>query len=291
MRVAKWPYNAFQENIKKAHALAIAQQFLNEFLKKGPERFIQSYVDEAMTITSEVLGFDIMELIRNAVEGPVKKAMEAEIVKRIPKEIPRLDEEATRRAAAKFQKLAEPIISVMTLEGQTLLEQAVVLGVTAYETYISDTVMATLRLNPTMSDKFTRELQERLDWEKIKKHGKDLRETIVALVLEEHNAFDLGKVKNLFRKLAGIENVFGNDETEKLVRRFIEHRHTIVHRAGKVDRKFQEATGSRQARGTTVELTTTYVAEGLDTLSGFAGSAQSQLEAQAAGMAEIEPPD
>jgi len=291
MRVAKWPFKSFQESIKKAHALAIAQQFLNEFLKKGPEEFIQSYVEEAMTITSEVLGFDIMELIRNAVEEPIKKAMEAEILKRIPKEIPKLDEEATQRAAAKFQKLAEPIISVMTLEGQTLLEQAVVLGVTAYETYISDSVMATLRLNPTMSDKFTRELQERLDWEKIKKHGKDLRETIVALVLEEHNAFDLGKVKNLFWKLAGIENVFGNSETEKLVRKFIEHRHIIVHRAGKVDRKFQEVTGSRQARGTTVELTTTYVAEGLEQLASFVLKAQQMLETAASEDAEMEPPE
>jgi len=290
MRAAKWPFRAFQANVQKAQALAMAQQYLNEFLRKGSDKFIESWIGEAMAITKEIIGFDIMELVKTTIQEPIKKAIEAEMAKRIPREPSQIDEETAQRAAEKFRKLAEPIISISTLEGQTLLEQAVVLGVTAYETYITDSVESILRLNTTMVDRFSPELQNRLDWEKIKKHGKDWLEAATAIILEQHNAFDLGKVQNLFLRLANLDDIFGDEETEKRIRKFIEHRHIIVHHAGRIDRKFGDVTGSRQGLGTTVELTTTYVTEGLEMLSTFVRGTQEALESLASGSAEAEPP-
>ncbi len=165
-----------------------------------------------------------------------------------------------------------------------------VLGVTAYEAYITDTVDALFRLNPKLLDKFTNELNKGLKWSGISKHGKDAREAAADFLIQKHKALDLRPVKNLFNRLTKIENVFGNAETERDMRRFIEYRHVIVHRGGKVDRKFREVTGSRQGPETYVELTTTFVAEGLELLSSFVGGLQGKLEKLGHGATETEPP-
>lgn len=290
MRLAKWPYAAFQENMKKAKGLAVAQQYLNEFIEKGPDEFMQSALGEAMGLIKDILGFDVMGFTRDAIQGPLKAAVEQELAKRLPKEMPKVDEATAVNAARRLEKLVDPLSSVLTLKGQTLLEQAIVLGVTAFETYITDIVSSTIRLNPTLVERFTPELQKRLDWVQIKKHGKDWKEAATTIILETHPAFDLRKVRTLFERLVNLENAFGNEGLEKSILKFLVHRHLIVHRAGKVDRAFQEAPGSRQARGTTVELTTTYVTEGLEALSLFAAGVQGKLQGQATDT-ESSPPE
>ena len=287
MRVAKWPFNTFQANMLKAQALATTQQYLNRFLAEGPDRFMESYMAEWMALTKEVLGFDLLA----EMQGPIMRYMEEHLAKRLPKVTPQVDDEKAKKLEEQAKRLAEPILAVVNLRGQTLLEQAVVLGVTAYETYFTDTVEAMFRLNPKLLDRFTKELDKGLKWSGISRHGKDAREAAMDFILQEYKALELGKVKNLFARLARIENVFGDEDTERSIRKFIEYRHIIVHRAGKVDRKFQEVTGSRQARDTFVELTTTYVAEGLEKLSSFVASVQARLEALSGGTTETEPPE
>ena len=162
---------------------------------------------------------------------------------------------------------------------------------TAYETYIGDTVESLLRLNPTLFDKFAPELKAQLGWDQMKKHGKDWREASTAIILDAHRAFETGKVKTLFHRLADIEDVFGDAKTEESIRRFLAHRHIIVHQAGRIDRRFKEVTGTRQALNSRVELTTSYVTEAMETLGLFAEGLQQRLESGAGGVAEAEPPD
>jgi hypothetical protein len=291
MRVAKWPFVAFKESMEKAQALALVQQSLNRFLTEGPEGMMKGYAAELGDALKQFVGFDLFNDFINPLIKDISGELATKYAGMIPQNFTPPDEQAAEKAAEKVVELAEPVIAVMKLQGQTLLEQAVVLGVTAYETYIDDTVETVLRLNAKLVDRFTPELKGAVGWERLKKHGKDLKETTTAIILEEYNALDLAKVKKLFQRLADIEDVFGDDATRKAIRKFIEHRHIIVHRAGKVDRKFQTVTKSRQARGTIVELTTTYVVEGLETLSRFVGNLQAQMEARATGGAESEPPD
>lgn len=287
MRVAKWPYSTFQVNMLKAQALATTQQYLNRLIAEGPERFIESYLGEWMAITNEMLGFDLMAEMR----GSVMQYLQEQLAKRMPQVPPKMDEQKAKELSEKATKLAEPVFAVINLRGTTLLEQAVVLGVTAYEAYITDTVDALFRLNPRLLDRFTEELNRGLKWSGISKHGKDARGAAADFVLHKYNALEIGHVKNLFARLVNIENVFGTGEAERSMRKFIEYRHIIVHRAGKIDTKFQQITGSRQALDTYVELTTTYVAEGLENVSGFVGRLQAQLQAGAKGVAEAEPPE
>ncbi len=291
MRAAKWPFNAFQENVKKARALAVAQQYLNRFLSEGPDKFMDSVYAELTGTLKGVIGIDLYADLIQPLVKDIGEELTQKYAAKIPKAFVPPDAKTAERAAEKMLKLAEPIISITTLEGQTLLEQAVVLGVTAYETYITDTAEALFRLNPSFLDKFSPELDEGLKWSKISRHAKDAREAATDFLLHKYKALELTQVRNLFARLVNIENVFGNEETERSIRKFIEHRHIIVHRAGKIDRKFQDITGSRQALGTYVELTTTYVAEGLETLSAFVGGLQTKLEAHASGTTEMEPPE
>ena len=291
MRVAKWPLNAFEENIKKARALAVAQQFLNRFLGEGPEKFMNSVYAALTRTLGEVIGFDIFADLVQPIIKDIGDELTRKYSERIPASFIPPDAEKAQRAAEKLEKLSEPIISITTLEGQTLLEQAVVLGVTSYETYVADTVSALFRLNSTLLDKFTQELDQGLKWSKIRRHGRNAQDAAIDFLQRKYNALELAQVKNLFSRMAGFENVFEDEETERSLRKLIEHRHIIIHRAGKVDRKFQEIAGSRQARGSTVELTTTYVTEGLEDLSAFVRSLQSRLETQATGKTETEPPE
>lgn len=91
-------------------------------------------------------------------------------------------------------------------------------------------------------------------------------------------------------RLAGIQNVFGTEAQERSIRKFIEHRHIIVHRAGKIDRKFKEVAGSKQGLDTRVELTTAFVMGRFDELSSLADGLQGRLESEAGETAETEPP-
>ena len=270
----------------KARALATTQQYLNRFMNEGPDKFVESYVGEWMALTNEFLGFDLMAEMR----GSMMRYLEEQLTKRLPQVPPKIDETKAKELQDKAQELAEPIFAVINLRGQTLLEQAVVLGVTAYEAYITDTVDALFRLNTKLLDKFTNELNRGLKWEGISKHGKDAREAAADFLIQKHNALELGQVKTLFNRLANIEHVFGNDVTERDIRRFVEYRHIVVHRGGKVDRKFQQVTGSRQGLGTYVELTTTFVSEGLELLSSFVSGLQARLEKLGHGTTETEPP-
>ena len=271
----------------KAQALATTQQYLNRLLNEGPDRFVETYLGEWMAIANDMLGFDLMAEMR----GSIMSYMEKQLAQRLPKVPPKLDEKKAKELSEKATKLAEPIFAVINLRGQTLLEQAVVLGVTAYEAYIADTIDALFRLNPKLLDKFTNELNKGLKWSGISRHGKDAQEAARAFLIQKNKPLELGATKTLFARLMKIENVFGNDETERTLRRFIENRHVIVHRAGKVDRKFREVTGSRQGLETYVELTTTFVSEGLDFLSGFVARLQARIEALGRGAAESEPPE
>ncbi len=271
--------------------MATAQQFLNDLARQGPQKFIDAYVGDLTGALKDIVGYDFM---RDILE-PMMKDIEGELTdkyKPIMTESFKIPDEKTAKIAIdRIQKLAEPILLIVTLQGQTLLEQSVVLGVTAYETYIGDTVESLLRLNPTLFDKFSPELRAQLGWDDLRKHGKDWREASTAIILDAHRAFDLAKVKELFRRLADIDNVFGDAEKEESIVKFLAHRHLIVHRAGRIDRRFKEITGSRQALNSKVELTTSYVTEGIETLGTFAEGLQGRLESTAGGVAETEPPD
>ncbi len=272
MRVAKWPFKTFQKNIEKAKALVIAQDYLNRMMEEGPDEVFEGFISEWTGLFRDLTGFDVSAWVEKLVESELPEQFQSAFVK--------TDEEKVQAFVQRMQELVEPIVSVFTLRGQTLLEQAVVLGVTAYETYITDTVATILNLNSRRFERFGAELKESLDWAELKKHGKDWEEAGIALILEKHKAFDLKRVRSMFRRLAEIENIFVSEKIERSIRKFIEHRHIIVHKAGKIDRKFKEAAGIRQGLGTVVKLAPSYVTNGLGLLSSFVGKAQVRLETQ-----------
>lgn len=165
--------------------------------EEGPDRFVQWYVSQWTDLTEKVLGFDMMEFMDQVITRLVKE----EFTKQFPQRPPEIDEAAAQKLLPKFQKLTEPSLSVQRLRGQTLLEQAVVLGVTAYETYVTDSAGAILRLNPKLAERFTPELKKGLGWERIRKHGRNLKEAVTALILEEHSALQTDRVGTLFARL------------------------------------------------------------------------------------------
>jgi len=284
VRVAKWPHEAFIANIEKAKALARTQQYVNEFL--DDPQVLERHMAKLASLVSDVLGFDF---IKDIIEPAQSQAVAAASERFANAPIAVSDEKAARLLPIAM-KLMEPVSAVATLRGQTLLEQAVVLGVTAYETYVTDTVGVLLRLNATLMDRFTDELDGSLTYSKIRRHGRDSKEAATRVIVDKYPALDSGKVKGLFDRLVKNKNVFGTEARETSIRKFIEHRHLIVHRAGKIDRKFREKTGSKLGLGTTVELTTTFVMGGLSELSSFAGELQRMLEAEAQEGLEAEPP-
>ncbi|MCJ2530896.1 MAG: hypothetical protein LN413_01065 [Candidatus Thermoplasmatota archaeon] len=272
MRVAKWPFKTFQENIEKAKALIIAQDYLNRMMEEGPDQVFPGFFAEWMGVFRDLIGFDVV--------ASVEKLAKSELAEELQSAFAKPDEEKVQAYVGRMQELAAPIVSVFTLRGQTLLEQAVVLGVTGYETYVHDTARTILNLNSKRFDRFGPELNESLDWVELKKHGKDWKEAATTLIVERYKAFNLNRVKRLFRRLADIDNIFATEKMEKSIRKFIEHRHIIVHRAGEIDRPFKEVTGVRQPLGTVVKLAPSYVTNGLGLLSSFVGKAQATLEAQ-----------
>lgn len=154
MRVAQWPFEAFKESLQRAKALAMCQEYLNRLLEEGSEEFITQWKNELGQVLADFIGFDLVDLVEGAAVRAIKETDLASRVS-VPKKA------KARKLIVSIRRLVEPFIQVSFLQGQSLLELAVVHGVAAYEAYILDTAETILLLNPRCIDRFSKELNQR----------------------------------------------------------------------------------------------------------------------------------
>jgi len=117
------------------------------------------------------------------------------------------------------------------LMDQTLLEQALVIAVSAFEVYLKEIVVSLVTQNKNIRERFCQEINAELSLAKLQEYKEDAKRTQGEIVADRVR-LDTNSIKHLLKRLTENQNIFGDAKTERKVNTIFEKRHIIIHRAG-----------------------------------------------------------
>ncbi|KAB2940874.1 MAG: hypothetical protein MPEBLZ_00563 [Candidatus Methanoperedens nitroreducens] len=225
LRTDRIHYETFQYNIGKAKALITIQDTLDK-LVEGKFNFSQIF---------EKLGKDILQ----ETEGKIQ--INEELTKRMEERI----KDKQKEIKESIKSLENIFESLQTVYERPLYQEAVVIIVGSFETYLKDTVVTLVAKNKSVEDKFYKELKDSLNYSKLRESGYDWENLLGHLVAEKFNFYDTQQINELYSRILKIDNIFKNKSVKKRIQNFIKLRHLIVHKSGIVDKKFKNETQTK----------------------------------------------
>ncbi|MBI2183336.1 MAG: hypothetical protein HYU39_00090 [Thaumarchaeota archaeon] len=125
--------------------------------------------------------------------------------------------------------------------GQTLPEQALVLGVSAFEVYMRELTSVIVANNPLVAERFNEEIKAGFTLGILAEYRDDAKRTKGEVVADTIK-LDPNRLKLVLKRMIGWEQLFPDQESERFFVRIIESRNLVIHRAGLVDPKFKRVT-------------------------------------------------
>ena len=261
MRASKLPYKNFENNIRRAEALANLDGYLEDLVNNEGKGTINTLIK----IPNEILQVFGFEQIMEKVTETIKKELEIEIQKKGKKNFEQWGKDYFKQLEPKLQKLKTLVEDLGLLMDQTLLEQALIAAVSAFEFYIREITVSVVRLNSKVRKKFTCEINKAIDLQKLEAYGQDAKR-VQGEIVADLIKLDVNKIKLIFAKLLDVQNVFADKKTERKVTRILQRRHLIIHRAGIVDPKYKKITKSRKPIDTQIRISRRIVLNSIKTL-------------------------
>lgn len=241
MRVSKLPFQYFVENLRRARALARLDGYLEDIVFYGRSSPIGAFTSFPIQFT-RFLGIDgKLRVIERRLHRQLSVKLGERYMTKIQEEIDAVFEPYS----SKIQTIFKDLGLVMN---QTLPEQALVLGVSAFEVYLREITVSIIALNPSVRRKFHKEIERGLSREKLEEYKEDAKRTQGEIVAESVG-LELNRFKSLLGRIIGQQSVFLDEQEERWYVKITERRNIIVHRAGLIDPKFRKATGYRGAIG------------------------------------------
>jgi hypothetical protein len=272
MRASKLPYRNFENNIRRAEALANLDGYLEDLVNnegKGTLNSLTKIPNEMM----QVFGF---ERIMEKVTETLKKEMEIEIQNKGKENLEQWGKDYFKKFEPKLLKLVTIVEDLGLLMDQTLLEQALIAAVSAFEFYIREVIVSIIKLNSRVRKKFIPEINKAIDAQKLEAYGNDAKRVqgeIVANLIK----LDVNNMKGFFAKLLDVQNVFTDEKTERKVIKILQIRHLIIHRAGVVDPKYKKITKSRKSVDAQIRISRRIVLNFIKTLRNLAKGIESNI--------------
>lgn len=251
LRRGKEIYNAFQYSIERARALLDLQDGIDMLLKSNGDliSFAKKRSPEASTILDAIEMY--WKLIGKLIEENLEKFVGAH-EKQSQKLMKALEGFSSKKIQKSIEKAFKPLI--VSLEATSMIHrdplyfEAVVTSVTAFETYLRDTLVNLISLNYDVEERFFKELKE-LSYEKVKDYWYDWDYILGFVAVENISFYNLDQVNNAFRKAFGKKKdsllIFKSKYQKKNLQNYLRLRHIIVHNQGKVDHKFIKETNSK----------------------------------------------
>lgn len=225
LRTDKIHYETFQYNIGKAKALITIQDTLDK-LVEGKFDLSQSF---------EKIGKGIFQ------ETEEKIQINEELTKRMEERIKNNQKEIIDSIKS-VEKIFE---SLQTIYESPLYQEAVVIVVSSFETYLKDTIVSLVTKNRSVEVKFFKELKDSLKYDKLQEYDYDWENLLGHLVVENFNFYDIQQIDELYTRILKIDSIFRNKSVKKRIQNFIKLRHLIVHKSGIVDNKFKNDTQTK----------------------------------------------
>lgn len=262
-------YNFFQYTITRSKALIYLQDGIDILLESEGDFF--SYLSDKYPKTApffnsfKEFSMSILDNFKESAESSINRIELNE--KELKKFEKRIKNAVTQLKPEELERIFKPLInileSVQMIYDSPLYYDAIVTSVTAFETYLRDTLVDLISNNRKVENRFSQELQKDLNYEKIRYYDYDMENIMGYIVAEKISFYDLNEVDNGYRKIFGKTkgrfSIFESQNQKKRLRKFIKIRHLIVHNAGLVDQKFKKETRCRHPIDTVYPLTKKYV--------------------------------
>lgn len=276
VRAGKLPRKNFEFNINRATALARLDGYLEDLLYGEGKGTIGTFLDIPKELM-QVFGIEgLMNEVEKGLEKGFKKHFKVELEKKGKQHFEDLAKDFARRLEPKIKKISEIFEDLGLLMEQTLLEQALVLAVSAFEVYTKDITVSIITLNKSIRKRFHQEIKKDLSLTKLQEYKEDAKRTQAEIVADRVR-LEISPLKRLFRKLVENENIFCNLKTERKVQKIFERRHIIIHRAGSVDPKYKKATKYKGAIGRQIKISRRYVLKSIGTLKELVGRVEESI--------------
>jgi len=273
IRASKLPFKNFQYNIRRARALARLDGYLEDILYNEGKRTIGVFLTVADDFTQSSIMKDIMKDIEEALRNRLK----TELTEKKRQHYEKAAKEIVKRLKPRLKKIADMFEDVELVMDQTLLEQALIVAVSAFEVYLHEITVSIITLNPRVRRKFHEEIAGALSLSKLEGFKEDAKRTEGEIVAESVR-LETRKIKNLLKRLIASENIFGDAEIEKKIHRIFECRHVVIHRAGLIDPKFKKATRFKGAIDTQMVITRRYVLDSIRLLGNIAQKIEAGIQ-------------
>lgn len=254
VRASRIPFRNFEFNIQRAEALARLDGYLEDILHSEGKRTIGAF----LTLPKELMQSFEMDKLMKDFGKKLEEHFKTEMKKKGKQHFEDISKDIAKRLKPQVEKIAEIFQDLGLLMDQTLLEQALVVAVSAFEVYLREIAVSVISLNKSVRERFRQEINAELSLERLQDYKEDARRTQGEIVADRVR-LETRSIKNFLRRLAGNQNVFGDTKTESKIRGIFEKRHIIIHRAGSVDPKYKKVTKYRGAIGRQVLISRRYV--------------------------------
>ena len=180
--------------------------------------------------------------------------------------------------------LRRDLASTKLLYSRPLYYDAVVSIVTAFETYLKNTLVWIMVRDRKTSRKIMKYYNNRVRFEDIETLNFNKYTIGNILAIHKFSFFKVDKVETAFIKMLGGHNrrfvLFSNETQKHSIRNFLELRHLIVHKGGIVDKRFLNKTGFTNRIGEQYEVTKEYIAGMTEAIINIVMKIESELERQ-----------
>jgi hypothetical protein len=134
---------------------------------------------------------------------------------------------------------------------EILLEQALVLSISAFEIFIKDSAIIMVNRNYMTHERFKDEITKRLDYSSLQTNNYNYTDSIGNLLWDEQTFYNVNYICSTFATILSIDRneIFPSGENRKKMHRYIKLRHLIIHRNSIVDKQLFEETGIRTRIG------------------------------------------
>jgi hypothetical protein len=175
LRASKCPYENFDYNIRRAEALARLDGYLGDLLYeegKGTIKPLFGIPNELM----QAFGMDnVVDKALKRVGEEMKREFEAEYGQKGKEHYERIAKDYVKRLKPRLQKIERMFEDLGLLMDQTLLEQALVAAVSAFEVYLKELFVSAVALNPQVRKRFYPEISKELSVSKLEEYGQDAK--------------------------------------------------------------------------------------------------------------------
>lgn len=272
VRASKLPFKNFNYNIRRAEALARLDGYLEDILHNEGKRTVGAFLN----LPKEMMqSFEMDKLLREF-EVQLEAHFKAEINRKGKQHFENIAKDLARRLRPQIEKISEIFQDLGLLMNQTLLEQALVVAVSAFEVYLKEIVVSVVTLNKSVRKRFRQEIDAELSLTKLQDYKQDAKRTQGEIVADRVR-LDTRSIKSLLKRLTRNQNVFGDAETERKVRGIFEKRHIIIHRVGSVDPKYKRATKYKGAIDKQITISRRYVLTSIAILTELVNRIESSI--------------